>query len=110
MYTYYGTIVHIVDGDTVDVVLDLGFDVTIEQRVRLLGVNCAERFTEDGRLATSFVENWVDDQQGKVIVATEKNTYDKYGRYVADIFTVDMTQQSLSQQLLAKGLATSYPI
>jgi micrococcal nuclease len=104
MYTYYGTIVHVVDGDTVDVELDLGFDVKIRQRVRILGINCAERFTDEGKLATELVKKWAGY---KVVVSTEKNTYDKYGRYVASIS--DETGFSLEKLLLSHGLATPYP-
>jgi micrococcal nuclease len=107
MYTYYGTVVHVVDGDTVDVELDLGFDVKIKQRVRVLGINCAERFTDEGKLATAFVEEWVKDH-GSVLVTTQKNTYDKYGRYVAEISGV--YGDLLSTDLLTKGLATPYPV
>jgi len=115
MYQYKGTVARVVDADTLDVIVDLGFFITCRMRLRLKGVNAPEiRGPERprGLAAKEFVLNKVPP--GKTIVV---NTYKigKYGRYIADLFfhetsdepEVILTQgQCLNQLLLDEGLAT----
>jgi micrococcal nuclease len=105
MYTYNAEVVHVVDGDTVDVVIDLGFNIKFKERVRLLGINAPERFTDEGKLATQFVSEWLAESNNQVVLATYKNEYDKYGRYLASVMR---NGNNLSTDLLEKGLADVY--
>ena len=45
MYEYNATVTHVVDGDTMDVTLDLGFDILYNNRIRLVGINTPESRT-----------------------------------------------------------------
>lgn len=85
MYTYKATVDRVVDGDTVDLWIDLGFSIITHQRIRLARIDAPERFTDDGKLATSWL---VDELQGKEIrVATEKTG--KYGRWIGEVEIFD---------------------
>jgi endonuclease YncB( thermonuclease family) len=84
MYEYrVKEVVRVVDGDTVDLILDLGFGLFKKERVRIAGVDTPEKRTRNlkekqlGCDATDFVEKWfaVD---GEIVVRTEKDG--KYGR------------------------------
>jgi len=72
MYEYKcKEIKRVVDGDTVDVILDLGFNVLHSVRVRLVGIDTPESRTRDldekarGKLAKKFLENWLSQEQVK---------------------------------------------
>ena len=93
MYHYKADVIRVVDGDTVDVVIDLGFRIKIEQRIRLLGINAPESRTsnplerEAGKLVTSILKRSIE---GTVVtIRTEKPMNDKYGRFLAHIASED---------------------
>lgn len=93
MYEYQARIVHIVDADTVDLEIDLGFDVHIKQRVRLAGIDAPERFTDEGRAATKWLMDFVGwmaprgHSYPSVTIRSEKVlSKGKYGRYIAHVY------------------------
>jgi len=107
MYEYRATVVKIVDADTFDVKIDLGFRMTTEQRLRLLGVDAWEvRGDErtEGLAAKAFV---VDAMPvgSTVIIRTEKTG--KYGRYLAHVELPD--GRDLGETLIKEGHAEPYP-
>ena len=80
---YRGKILRVVDGDTVDLDIDLGFYTHTKVRCRLKGVNTPERGHEDWAKATSVLTNLLNEQQdeeGYVIIETKKTG--KYGRWL----------------------------
>lgn len=90
MYEYTGIVTNVVDGDTLDLKLNLGFNITYKVRVRLKGIDTPEIFRpktpmekEQGKKARDFV---IDRLLGKeVTLITFKDKTGKYGRYLADI-------------------------
>ena len=76
LYHYNANVKRVVDGDTIDVVLDLGFDITLKGRIRFQGMNAPESRTRDaeekmrGLESKVYVENWVEGHDGKVIIQT----------------------------------------
>ena len=111
MFTYDGFIERMVDADTFDVNLDLGFDVWTRQRVRLAGVDAPERYTDDGRAAETYLRETFSmpgrgDQPIRCRVQTEKPKRGKYGRYIATIWLDEGF--SIAEALLAEGHATEY--
>lgn len=102
-------VLRVVDGDTLDLELDLGFSLRLKQRVRLVGVDAAETRTLDlaekerGLSAKAFVAEWVE-RNAPLIARTSKD--DKYGRMLADLIAPDGT--SLCSLLLSTGFAESY--
>jgi micrococcal nuclease len=90
MYEYRGEVVNVVDGDTVDVRIDLGLDIQREIRLRLFGINAAERFTDLGKMATEALRDTLAGNP-KVTVRTFKDRTEKYGRYLAILTAEDGT-------------------
>lgn len=104
MYEYKAEVKKVVDADTVDLVIDLGFNIKVQKRVRVLGIDAPEVRTDEGKEAKQFVESYL--QVGaEVIVRTERDKNDKYGRFLADIIHQGIP---LSKVLLDKGLAKPY--
>lgn len=105
MFIYQATVAKVVDGDTLDLQVDLGFAVLTRQRVRLLGINAAEHGTALGDKATAFVKDWVAKNGPVFTVRTQKDKREKFGRYLA---TVLSGIEELGQALTDAGLAVPY--
>lgn len=111
MYTYRATVDRVVDGDTIDLIIDLGFKITTNQRIRLRGINTPETYNvkkdseeyKKGMLAKEYVIKRMEENQNQVIVRTEKDV-GKYGRYIG-IINMEDSEQSLNDELVEKGLA-----
>jgi micrococcal nuclease len=102
-------LVRVIDGDTVDLDLDLGFSLTLRQRVRLYGVDAPELRSKDpaekakAQESQGFVTQWFA-RPGAVLVHTNKE--EKYGRMLADCHREGAP--SLCTELLERGLARPY--
>jgi endonuclease YncB( thermonuclease family) len=83
LYTYNATVEKVVDGDTLRVIVDLGFNVRTRQYIRLKGIDCPEMDTPEGKAAKNFVENALAGL-GSITLKTVKP--DKYDRYLGDVF------------------------
>lgn len=111
MYKYKAKVKRIVNGDTIDVVIDLGFKITTNQRIRLQGINTPETYNvkkdseeyKKGMVAKLFVIQRIESNNNEVIIETEKDT-GKYGRYIGTIWMAD-SETSLNAELVEKGLA-----
>ena len=89
MHEYSCVITKIIDGDTVDIDIDLGFDCWLrKQRIRLYGIDTPESRTRDkqekryGLAAKRFVENFIPVGSSAILKTKEKG---KYGRYLGDM-------------------------
>jgi len=112
MYTYFvKSIDRIVDGDTIDISIDLGFDLTKKERVRLAGIDTPEKRTKDlaekkmGYQATEFLEMHLLEAT-KLTVKTEKDG--KFGRMLGWLYKSDKDTMSINQIMIDKGYAWSY--
>jgi len=91
MYEYSCTVERVVDGDTIDVVLDLGFDILYKSRVRLYGIDTPESRTRDkdekarGKMAGAFLKNAIDNGTKVVIQTKLKDSRGKFGRVLGDV-------------------------
>lgn len=114
MYNYKARCVKVVDGDTLDLEIDLGFNVKIKERVRLARVDTPEvrgKEREDGLEAARFVSKkvfthtpWLTSYDNDLYIQTEKKG--KYGRWIAEIsYQEDDVFYNLSDVLLKEGLA-----
>jgi micrococcal nuclease len=89
LYTYRAELKKVVDGDTVDLRVDLGFSVQLNQRFRLAGVNTPELHSKDAaekdraRAAMTFLGSLLSS--GPLTVTTDKDSQEKFGRYLARI-------------------------
>lgn len=81
MYEYKAKVDRVIDGDTVDFIVDLGFKVYIKIRGRLLGVDTPERGDKDWAAATSKLAELLNKEE--VVIKTKKT--EKYGRWLVDI-------------------------
>ena len=113
MYTYKARLERVVDGDTVDLVIDLGFDIHHKVRCRLYGINTPESRTKDlaekklGLAAKAYVEDWFNWNKD-CFVQTIKDGKGKYGRLLAKIYPDEKCEFSLNEQLVDSGHATEY--
>jgi len=110
MYDYQCKIVRVVDGDTIDVDIDLGFDTwRCGERIRLYGVDTPECRTRDadekaaGFLAKEFVEDTLHVGETYTLTTKEKG---KFGRYLGVIMLSDKT--SINAALVKEHLAVPY--
>ena len=110
MYEYRAKLVKVVDGDTLDLEVDLGFGVKKVDRFRLAGINTPELNRKDereaGLAAKAFVEEWFEGEE-YVMIDTFKDKKGKYGRYIAILWQPDNdgTYTSLGSQLVLNGHA-----
>lgn len=100
-YKYRAEVVRVVDGDTVDAEVDLGFHVKLFARFRLLGINAPEKNTQDGMKSLARLAELLP-VGSQVVIQTTKDRKEKYGRYLGT-FLVD--GKSVNQQLVDEGFA-----
>ena len=106
-----------VDGDTLDVLIDLGFNIHHKVRVRLYGLNAPESRTKDlaekemGLKAKSFTQDWTTRHQ-VVFLKTIAGKDDKYGRVLAQIYSdKDIKSEKtacLNLDMISAGYAREY--
>lgn len=111
MYKYKAKLLRVVDGDTADVMIDLGFDVWTKQRLRFKGVDTWEKRTRNkaekvkGLAASAFTKEHLERNNG--IFTIQSHGVGKYGRVLAEIF-IDGEEKSLNQLLIENGHAYTY--
>ena len=112
MYTYFvKSVDRVVDGDTIDISIDLGFDLTKKERVRLAGIDTPEKRTKNqkekemGYQATEFLEMHLMEAT-KLTVRTEKDG--KFGRMLGWLYKTDTDTMSINQIMIDKGYAWAY--
>lgn len=105
MYRYNAKLKKAIDGDTVELELDLGFNIFHSIRVRVAGVNCPELNEEGGGIAKAFTEAQLSHKHLYVTTHKSKAGRDKksFDRYVADIMWIDEYgySQSLATLLIS---------
>lgn len=113
MYQYrVWEIKRVVDGDTVDVVIDLGFGVFLAHRVRLKGINAPETRTLDyaekakGLASKDWLAKELTNDKKWVIETTKE---DKYGRYLG-VFFAEGDPCSLNDKMLQAGVAAPFTV
>jgi micrococcal nuclease len=115
MYEYRCTVVKIIDGDTVDVDIDLGFGVWLKkERIRLYGIDTPESRTRDleekkyGLAAKEFLTGMLDDEGG-VVLKTHKDAEGKFGRILGELWrTTSFSDKSINEYLIEKHHAVRY--
>ena len=117
MYKYKAKLVRVVDGDTADVMIDLGFNVWTKQRLRFKGVDTWEKRTRDkeekelGLDATNWMKDKLDGAikgEDELVIRTElKGGMGKYGRLLGWIYIGD-SDLSLNEQMITEGYAWEY--
>lgn len=115
-YEYKATLIRVIDGDTVDLDVDVGFGIHFQERFRLAGINTPEihgvkKESEEYKkgmvakeVAKEFVLSFIGDKE--LVIRTEKDEKGKYGRYIATILVGD---NNLNEILITEKLAERYP-
>ena len=111
MYKYNAKLDRVVDGDTVDALVDLGFDTWKKVRIRFYGMDAWESRTRDkeekvkGLAASAFTKEYLEKNDG--IFTIQSHGVGKYGRVLAEIF-IEGESKSLNQLLIENGHAYVY--
>lgn len=107
MYNYKAKVLNIVDGDTIDVKIDIGFALEQTHRLRLLGINTPELHDPDpvvrqrAQDAKTYLKGLIDGMD--VIIYTEKD--DDFGRYLAVVY---YNNQNINDIMIRDGFAVPY--
>ena len=117
MYNYKIFLTKVVDGDTIDAEIDLGFDIKVKKRVRFMGINAPESRTKDleekarGLAAKDRVKQLLEGCEN---IQLKSHGVGKFGRCLGEIF-LDMvdgqekiTLESLNELLIKEGHAKEY--
>ena len=107
----------VVDGDTIDVTIDLGFDLMKKERVRIAGVDTPEKRTRDLEEKALGIDatNWMKEKlegaikgDDELVIRTElKGGVGKYGRLLGWLYVGDV-DVSLNEQMITEGYAWEY--
>jgi len=112
LFHYKATVDRVIDGDTIDVVLDLGFDISYRGRIRFQGINAPESRTRDavekqaGLAAKRYVEDWINGHEQRVIIQTSLDDRGKFGRILGRILNDE--GECLNDEMVSLGHATPY--
>jgi micrococcal nuclease len=114
MYEYYVREVKgVVDGDTIDVLIDLGFDILFSSRVRLAGIDTPESRTKDkaekalGLESKEYLKKRIMAAKNVVIKTEKMDSSEKYGRILGWIY-LDGEGNSINTEMIEKGYAWGY--
>ena len=111
-YIYKIKVTRVVDGDTIDADIDLGFNMTLSKRIRLHGINTPETRTRDkqekkrGLAAKERLQQIIDAQQG--VLFLKSMDQGKFGRCIGVLFEQDFDDQSINDMLVEEGHAVEY--
>ena len=89
IYIYKAELVRVVDGDTVDLIIDFGFDTSHKERFRLYGIDAPEMNTPEGKVAKAWLWDALQPLQAiyvQTIQLETKAKRDKYGRFLAVLY------------------------
>jgi micrococcal nuclease len=114
MYEYFiKEVKNVVDGDTIDVIIDLGFDILFASRVRLAGIDTPESRTTDkaekalGIEAKEYLKKQLKDAKSVVIRTEKMNSSEKYGRILGWVY-VNGESESVNNKMINDGYAWGY--
>jgi micrococcal nuclease len=106
-------ITKVVDGDTIDADIDLGFDISLTKRIRLAGVDTPESRTTDanekkyGLQSKEWLKHKVENAKDILIKTELPDSTEKYGRIIGHLFVNDQ-EASLNNQMITEGYAWTY--
>ncbi len=114
MYEYYvRKVENVVDGDTIDVLIDLGFDILFQSRVRLAGIDTPESRTKDlkekalGLESKEYLKKHLKDAKSVIIKTEKMDSSEKYGRILGWLY-VNGDTESVNDKMINDGYAWGY--
>lgn len=111
-YIYKILVTRVIDGDTIDAEIDLGFDLKLNKRIRLHGIDTPETRTRDkaekarGLKAKARLEQIIQDNNHEIYLKSMDKG--KFGRCVGILFEQDFVHDSINDRLLMEGHAVPY--
>ena len=112
MYTYKITVDRVVDGDTIDANIDLGFDVSVKKRIRFMGINAPESRTRNaeekvkGLAAKERVKGLLVDAE---TITVKSHGVGKFGRCLGELILTQAGEDiNLNKLLISEGHAVEY--
>jgi micrococcal nuclease len=122
MYQYKAKLIRVVDGDTVDALIDCGFSTFKKERIRLYGIDAPESRTRDkeekerGLAAKARLIELIKDGKDEFIVETSVDKKGKYGRLLGTLYPLsyndmlmpDFSRRSYNDMLISEGHAVEY--
>ena len=103
----------VVDGDTIDADIDLGFDISLTKRIRLAGIDTPESRTRDlaekalGLDAKNWLKHRLEDAEDIIIRTQLPDSTEKYGRIIGQLY-INGEDASLNNQMITEGYALPY--
>ena len=114
MYEYYvRKVENVVDGETIDVLIDLGFDILFASRVRLAGIDTPESRTKDlaektlGLESKEYLKKHLKDAKSVVIKTEKMDSSEKYGRILGWLY-INGDTESVNDKMINDGYAWGY--
>jgi len=113
MYTYKAKLIRVVDGDTIDAEIDLGFDTIVRKRIKLYGINTPDTRTKDliekekGHAAKQRLTELINSE---FVVETILNKRGKYGRVLGIVYNITSNDETvnINETLVNEGHAVKY--
>ena len=103
MFEYKAKLIRVIDGDTVDAKIDLGFDVWVRKRIRLHGIDAPESRTKDLEEKALGIKS-----KERLTELLAKNNNGKYGRCLGVLLTGTIGEININDTLLYEGHAIKY--
>ena len=114
MYEYFvKSVTNVVDGDTIDVIIDLGFDILFSSRVRMAGIDSPESRTRDlkekalGLESKEYLKKTLKDAKSIIIKTEKMNSSEKYGRILGWLY-INGDTVSVNDMMINDGYAWGY--
>ena len=107
------SVLKVVDGDTIDASIDLGFDISLSKRIRLAGIDTPESRTRDleekalGLESKEWLKKALEGAKDILIKTELPGSTEKYGRIIGHLF-INGQEASLNNQMIAEGYALEY--
>ena len=107
------SVLKVVDGDTIDASIDLGFDISLSKRIRLAGIDTPESRTRDleekalGLESKEWLKKSLEDAKDILIKTEKPDSTEKYGRIIGHLF-INGQETSLNNQMIDEGYALAY--
>ena len=113
MYLYSGEVTRVVDGDTIDVAVDLGFKIVLNERFRLANIDAPESYgpkaSEAGRAAALHLANLLPSSTP---IKLKSHKTGKFNRWIAEVWVLspdgEVSKKSVNQMMVEDGHATTY--
>ena len=104
MYKYNAQVIKVIDGDTLDLFIDLGFKVGFNTRIRMIGIDTPEKWHPYGKVVKAYLQQILEGQT----IYLDVTKKDKYGRYLGVVYLNESDEVSVNQMLINENMAKAY--